>query len=310
MCPPVIETHSMSRSRISWASCGSWSRRSRLRSAGHVDRGRGESWSSASGFVAGHPERAKDRPTHASDARASLPSPGAILRSAQDDAGTELLGVPAHNIPRQCPQCPRRHARLARGARPPAGPALRPPAGRRPPPAARRTSTWPARASRPAVLPSSSLVPVQSSTSSAIWKASPMSSPNAVSAATCAGAPSAAIPPSVQEARMSAPVLPRWTAISCGRVSVRRSASRSSHCPPTMPSMPPGLEQLRRPFGRGPPAAAPARPAASASTRAATGTSRKPTRVAVGTSNRRWVVGRPRRRSSSSMQGRSSCTSE
>src|SRR6185503_534694 len=50
--------------------------------------------------------------------------------------------------------------------------------------------------------------------------------------------------------------------------------------------------------------------AASASTWAATGTSRYPALVATGTPNFRCVVGRPRRMSSSSMHGRSSCTSE
>ena len=137
------------------------------------------------------------------------------------------------------PPVPPTAPRPRRGARPRAGPAARPPAGPPRRPAGRRRWTWPApRPGRPSC-PALRWSPVQSSTSSAIWKARPMSSPKAVSAATSRRAASAAMPPRVQEARISAPVLPRCTADELGSVSVRRSASRSSHCPPTIPSIPP-----------------------------------------------------------------------
>ena len=108
-------------------------------------------------------------------------------------------------------------------------------------------------------------------------------------------------------ARRSCPGAPR--SARAGRAA-GASASRSSHWPPTIPSIPPASNSSRaiRPSGRrrqaelvAPPRRAPAPRPAPAGSRPASRWERR---------MRRCVVGRPRRRSSSSMQGRSSCTSE
>ena len=87
----------------------------------------------------------------------------------------------------------------------------------------------------------------------------------------------------------------------------RPSAARSSIWPPTMPP---------RPAARARPVTSAIRTSASgwvsgrASTSKANVSSPSPARIAVASSNFLCAVGRPRRRSSSSIAGRSSCTSE
>ena len=73
-----------------------------------------------------------------------------------------------------------------------------------------------------------------------------MSSPKAVSAATCAGAASAAIPPRVQEARISAPVLPRWTVDELRQGERPPLGLEVEPLPAHHALDPAGLEQLRR----------------------------------------------------------------
>src|SRR5207245_207114 len=89
----------------------------------------------------------------------------------------------------------------------------------------------------------------------------------------------------------------------------RPSAARSSTWPPIIPPAPAARNSsramARRRSGGSARAAIPL-----ARTRAASATMWNPARVAVATSNARCVVGRPRRRASSSMQGRTggACT--
>ena len=212
MWPPVMEQHSMRRSRISCGELRELVAAEALQVGGR--RGCVESRVMSVGV-----ERCGWRSE-------ALRQAAPLMRSR----------APAYNIPGQGAQCRRRHPGRVEVRDRASGQPLRPPAGRPRCPADRRRWTWPAAASRPAVLPSSSLVPVASSTSSAIWNARPMSSPKAVSAASCAGRRPAAMPPSVQAARISAPVLPRWTSISS---AASASAAR-----------PPGRATARRPCPR------------------------------------------------------------
>ena len=100
-----------------------------------------------------------------------------------------------------------------------------------------------------------------------------------------------------------------WIRSSSSSVSVLPSPCRSSSCPPIMPpaptraSAPRTIARRRRP---GSPSALAARQRSARQRHHG----RRPATVAVGTSKARCAVARPRRMSSSSMHGRSSCTSE
>ena len=296
MWPPVMEQHSIRRSRISCASWGSCSRREALEVGGRLD-GREQAHRQARSVRRCHPERSEG-----GHARAWPPFASLRVDSARNSC--------VSNIPGQGPQRPARDPRRLQVRRPPAGPAARPPPGRRPCPARLTYVDLASWASRPAVLPSSSLVPVASRTSSAIWKARPMSSPYAVSAATSAGPASAAI--AAQGAG--------GTDEGSGLSPVHRDQlgqRRACGLPPRGPATarPPSPRFRRRGTAR--PPSGPALPAGSASCvrrRGEHAGGHRHQQVAGpgrgGDVEGAWVVGRPRRRSSSSMQGRSSWTSE
>ena len=95
----------------------------------------------------------------------------------------------------------------------------------------------------------------------------------------------------------------------CSRVSDSGGApvaSMSHACPPTMPRHPAASASSRTMRSR----VASGRPGASASTSNARVCNPSPTSTAVASSKAMWHEGRPRRRSSSSMAGRSSWTRE
>ena len=111
--------------------------------------------------------------------------------------------------------------------------------------------------------------------------------------------PPATIAPIRSEARSRAPVLRRWIASSASSVpSVRPSAWRSAICPPTIPAGPAASARARTQ-----PAAASAGRTCRAMTSKASVSRPSPARIAVASSNALWQVGRPRRRSSSSIAG-------
>ncbi len=121
--------------------------------------------------------------------------------------------------------------------------------------------------------------------------------------AGCWRTPSA---PMRTDARISAPVFSECMCSRSARVCSLPVALISSDWPPHMPAAPaaaasarqPGHAQLGRPTG------------ASASTSKASDCRASPASIAVASSKATCTVGRPRRRASSSMAGRSSCTSE
>src|SRR5207247_1599249 len=106
--------------------------------------------------------------------------------------------------------------------------------------------------------------------------------------------------------RRSAPVFRRWMSCTRRRLGRLPSAARSSACPPTMPASPAAAATS----ATAPRARAGGTPRAPAITRNASVRSASPTRIASPSPHTLWLVGWPRRRSSSSIAGRSSCTSE
>ena len=155
--------------------------------------------------------------------------------------------------------------------------------------------------SEPTDLPSSWSVLVTSRMSSWIWKARPMHRVYSLTAQRCSSVPPAAMQPSSAAAEIRAPVLSCWSCSSSPRVRALPSPAMSRTCPPTMPSGPASRDRQDT--------ASTTRSAGSSAwvkTPKAAVSSPSPARMAVASPYTLWLVGRPRRRSSSSMAGRSS----
>ncbi len=127
---------------------------------------------------------------------------------------------------------------------------------------------------------------------------------------SCRAPAHAARPPRRAAAAISAPVLRECTCSSCSSVSATPSPSRSSNWPPIIPAGPDARINSRTIFA----AATVVEPDLGARRRARRAPPSAPWRGPrpwpSRTSNALCTVGRPRRMSSSSMHGRSSCTSE
>ena len=106
---------------------------------------------------------------------------------------------------------------------------------------------------------------------------------------------------------ISRPVFSACSRVTAGPSSVWPSASMSIICPPAMPRAPAAAPSAATSSQR---ACGSEWVSGSASTSNARVCSASPARIAVASSNALWVEGLPRRRSSSSMAGRSSWTSE
>ena len=91
---------------------------------------------------------------------------------------------------------------------------------------------------------------------------------------------SAVAPPSAGAAARSAPVFERWIRSSSDSDTLRPSASRSSHCPPTMPAAPAAAHNTRTASRRSS-APSPSSRAAASSTRHASGIIAAPAAVAT-----------------------------
>ena len=132
--------------------------------------------------------------------------------------------------------------------------------------------------------------------------------PYSPSASTCAGEPPPRIPPvRAQEAR-SAAVFRNSISSTSAAVELPGAADRSICWPPTIP--PPPAASARSAIARTAfPGSACAR-GECAITRNASVSSASPARIAVPSPNTLWEVGFPRRKSSSSIAGRSSWISE
>ena len=109
-------------------------------------------------------------------------------------------------------------------------------------------------------------------------------------------------------ARITAPVLRACMSSTCAMSSCLPLTARSIAWPPAMPKVP--LAWASRSISRSRIAGEAGSCGSRASSWNASGCSASPTSTAVASSKALWQVGRPRRRSSSSMAGRSSCTSE
>ena len=154
-------------------------------------------------------------------------------------------------------------------------------------------------ASLPAVLPSEPAEPSTSSTSSTTWKASPAARANLSSAVS--SLPSRARPhdaPSRIAARMIAP----------GLHAMHRGEVRQRHRLADVQE----IDRLPARHAGARPRPAPGAPIARTerSIANACACSASPARSAIASPNATWQVGLPRRRTSSSMHGRSSCASE
>mmetsp|Transcript_25720 Transcript_25720/g.53463 ORF Transcript_25720/g.53463 Transcript_25720/m.53463 type:complete len:237 (+) Transcript_25720:48-758(+) len=165
----------------------------------------------------------------------------------------------------------------------------------------------------PAVLPSVAESAVTSRMSSATWKARPMLSAKASRLSTCPSSAPPSIAPAATDTLSSAAVLCLWIHLRSSRVTADAglpSHSRSRACPPARPTLP---------------TLAPSRPTTSRRRRCgsfpgifaasvylttyskAVERRLSPARIATSSPYTLWQVGIPRRRSSSSMDGRSSC---
>ncbi|CFP71131.1 Uncharacterised protein [Bordetella pertussis] len=113
------------------------------------------------------------------------------------------------------------------------------------------------------------------------------------------------MPPSVTLHASMAPVFMLCMVCSSSRVSMRPTLCRSMACPPAMPWLP--AARARTWAACTTSAGAIGMPASSSK---ASGCRASPASMAVASSNCTCTVGRPRRSVSSSMHGRSSCTSE
>ena len=113
--------------------------------------------------------------------------------------------------------------------------------------------------------------------------------------------------PSCVAARNRAPVLAACRRRSASTGSAGAAvAAMSNAWPPVMPRQPAAAARSRTMRTR----VAASTPWAPANVSKANACSESPTRIAVASSKATWQASRPRRRSSSSMAGRSSCTSE
>mmetsp|Transcript_1031 Transcript_1031/g.1474 ORF Transcript_1031/g.1474 Transcript_1031/m.1474 type:complete len:218 (+) Transcript_1031:791-1444(+) len=165
----------------------------------------------------------------------------------------------------------------------------------------------PTASSLPAVLPSCSEVCVQSRMSSTTWKARPMSCAYLPRRATSSSPAPAKMAPEVTDTSSSAPVLCAWMYLSVSSVTSSAPAPSdmmSTTCPPTSPSLPTHL-----------PTSTSTRSVRSAGTTLgvlrpmyskARLSSASPARMAISSPYTLWLVGLPRRKSSLSIEGRSS----
>mmetsp|Transcript_14081 Transcript_14081/g.59338 ORF Transcript_14081/g.59338 Transcript_14081/m.59338 type:complete len:212 (+) Transcript_14081:1474-2109(+) len=165
----------------------------------------------------------------------------------------------------------------------------------------------PTASSLPAVLPSSSLVAVQSRMSSTTWNAKPMSCAYFPRRSTSSSSAPARIAPAVTETSSSAPVLCAWMYLSVSSVTSSASAPSdmmSTTCPPTRPSLPTHLptSTMTRSVRSAGTVLGVSRPMCSN----ACDSSASPARMAISSPYTLWLVGLPRRKSSLSMEGRSS----
>ena len=160
--------------------------------------------------------------------------------------------------------------------------------------------TLPSSASEPMGLPNTSWSPSTSSMSSRIWKPRPMASAYTSACARMVAGISEAMQPNSAAAEIITPVLSRFSTVN--PAASRTSYTVSSTCPATIPSAPQARDKVwtaSRRFSAG-------RQGASVIRRNASGCSASPASTASVSPYTLWLVGLPRRRSSSSMQGRSS----
>ncbi len=159
--------------------------------------------------------------------------------------------------------------------------------------------------SLPAVLPSCSELASTSRMSSRTWKARPSASAKLSSWASCGSWAWPHSAPMRTAARIRAPVFSACMRVNAASVCCWPVASISRAWPPHMPDAPEAWARVCRQATR-----SVAGSGASASRPKARVCSASPARIAVASSKAMWVVGLPRRSASSSIAGRSSCTSE
>mmetsp|Transcript_9077 Transcript_9077/g.15595 ORF Transcript_9077/g.15595 Transcript_9077/m.15595 type:complete len:244 (+) Transcript_9077:826-1557(+) len=169
----------------------------------------------------------------------------------------------------------------------------------------------PTASSLPAVLPSCSDVSVQSKMSSITWKARPMSCAYRVRRAMSSSSAPPRRAPHTTAASSSAAVLCAWMYCKVSRLAgvpprLTPSISISTICPPTSPSDPTHFATYAttRSTIRGSTLSSGVAMAMYSNARVK---SPSPARIAHCSPYTLWLVGLPRRKSSLSMQGRSSC---